>query len=91
MAVKMFEMEENMRDVVDYVNDQEGKFTVIGWYIRGVFSDRLLTSADPNPSNNSSYGNNKTHYYITQIFPTNSAILDSVRLRTKNFDVFSLH
>ena len=86
MTTEMFEIEDKMQDVINFIHNQIGKFTVIGWYKRGVISDRSMLS-DSNTNNASSYGNNNIstnqvdngdlNFHITQNFPTDLTILRS--------------
>ena len=100
MTTEMFEIEDKMQNVINFIHNQIGKFTVIGWYKRGVISDRSMLS-DSNTNNTSSYGNNNIltnqvdngdlSFHITQIFPTDSTVLRRQYLEDLKYDISQLH
>ena len=90
-------------DCIKFINDNGG-FTIVGWYKRGEINDQsMLTSSMPNSNfNNSNEDNNHTRvdaaevsYHIVQIIPTNRNLLDKghrleVELHDKKYDVASI-
>ena len=100
MTTEMFDIEDTMQDVIRFIHNQIGKFTVIGWYKRGVISDRSML-AESNTNNTASYVNNNIvtnqvdngdlNFHITQIFPTDQTVLRSQYLQDLKYDISQLH
>ena len=100
MTTEMFDIEDTMQDVIRFIHNQIGKFTVIGWYKRGVISDRSMLS-ESNTNNTASYANNNIvtnqvdngdlNFHITQIFPTDQTVLRSQYLQDLKYDISQLH
>ena len=67
-------------NVVDHINDNGG-FTVIGWYKRGGIND-ISNDESENQVESSEIG-----FHIVSIYPTNSALLQSPGLKSKQFDM----
>ena len=76
MSNAYWEIEDAIENVVDYVNDNGG-WTVVGWYKRGVINDRSLLEANStqHPSNNQDSTNEvdagQLSYHVVQLLPTN--------------------
>ena len=100
---EFFEIMQQMGEVVDYVHENGG-FTIIGWYKRGVINDRSLVSQNNMSTGNMSSNNNESHevdngeanFHVTQIFPTNKDFMDPTTLlgetlASLKFDVRKLH
>ena len=95
-----WELEDCIEDVVEFVNDNGG-WTVVGWYKRGAIKDRSLIESSS--SNNTTNGNNedvtvgsgKLNFHIVELMPTNQAILDrntdlGMGLQQQKFDISRL-
>ena len=94
------------RSVIDLVN-QNGGFTVTGWYKRGVINDRTMLDGTTNRNTNTAANRGSTNenlqvdngdvnYHITKIIPTNPDFADLTsalgqELLGKKFDVSSLY
>ena len=98
-AVKLYEA---VDECIDFINDNGG-FTVIGWYKRGQITDKSLTSAKPsNNTLNHNSNDEEIHvdagdisYHIVSVYPTNRDFLDPSkslfdRLKRKKFDVMAI-
>ena len=48
---KMVEIEDKMQNIIYLVHDKICKFTVIGWYKRGVISDKSMLSNNSSTNN----------------------------------------
>ena len=95
-----WELEECIEEVVDFVNDNGG-WTVVGWYKRGAIKDRSLiesSSSSNNTTNGSedaTVGSGKLSFHIVELTPTNQALLDrntnlGTGLAERKFDVSRL-
>ena len=97
-------MYESMERCIELINNNGG-FTVVGWYKRGVINDKsmITTNANANTSNNPSLNNNDDvqidsgdiSYHIVHISPTDKNFLESTsvlgtRLNALKFDVTSI-
>ena len=96
---------ESMERCIQLVNDNGG-FTIVGWYKRGVINDRsmITTNANTNMSNNLPNSNNSEDvhvdsgdisYHIVHINPTNNEFLDprsllGERLQSMKFNVTTI-
>ena len=100
---EFFEIMNHLEQVVDYIHDNGG-FTIIGWYKRGVINDRSLCQNNTSAGNNNSSSNNESievdngqaNFHITQIFPTNRDFTDPTTLlgetlASLKFDVRKIH
>lgn len=74
-----FSLQTSSDDVVEYINNNGG-FTVIGWYNRGEIND-VSNDDSQNEVESSEIG-----YHIVYMFPTNRAIVNRVGLKNKKFD-----
>ena len=84
---------DRIKYAVDYIHDNGG-FTIVGWYKWGIINDKSLVSQSNsgsicNNNNNNNNNNNESHevdngeanFHVTQIFPTNKALMDPTTLQ----------
>ena len=91
-----WDLEECIEDVVNFVNDNGG-WTVVGWYKRGAIKDRSLieSSGNNNGANgneDATVGSGKLSFHVVDLTPTDQARLDSrtvlgTNLAARKFDV----
>ena len=92
-----WDLEECIEDVVDFVNDNGG-WTVVGWYKRGSIKDRsLIESSGGNNTTNgnedhATVGSGKLSFHIVELTPKHQAIMDrntelGADLAVRKFDV----
>jgi hypothetical protein len=84
-TAEMFEMMACIDRVLAYIHNNGG-FTIIGWYKRGIINDRSLVSNNSNSNSNNNNNRNENenmkvdsgeiHFHITQILPTDRSMLD---------------
>jgi len=89
-----------IQDVVKFVNENGG-FTVIGWYKRGTINDRTLVNSTAGPSNFSANEQEQVdagdvNYRIIELLPTNKKLFDASclpgsALALLKYDVTRLH
>ena len=74
-----FDLEDSIEGVIDYVNNNGG-WTTIGWYKRGVITDKtLVTSGVTTNANNDSSEQvdaGQLTYHVIELLPTDREILD---------------
>ena len=75
-----FSLQKAADDVVKYINDNGG-FTIIGWYKRGEIND-VSNDDSQNDVESSDIG-----YHIVSIFPTNRSVVNRMELKNKQFDI----
>ena len=89
-------IQKTVRNVVKYINENGG-WTVVGWYKRGVISDRSLleprstSSAGPTPATNNSaasstnvdseVGSGQVGFHIVELAPTDSTYIQAGTLK----------
>ena len=103
MSEQYWDIEETIKEIVHYINNQGG-WTVVGWYKRGLISDRTLLDTNTSTSA-SSVPNNTTEdlqvaagqicLHVVQLLPTNRDFLDETttlgkELKDKKYDVSKL-
>ena len=82
VTAAFFAMCECMKNCIDLINENGG-FTIVGWYKRGVISDKSLISQDKNTigynttESDSQIDSGDICYHIVQIIPSNREFLDS--------------
>ena len=91
-----WDLEECIEDVVNFVNDNGG-WTVVGWYKSGAIKDRSLikSSSSNNAANgneDATVGSGNLSFHVVDLTPTDQALLDSStffgsNLAVRNFDV----
>ena len=94
-----WELEIAIDDVVEFVNNN-GDWTVVGWYKRGSIKDRsLIESSTSNNSSNSNedatVGSGHLNFHVVELTPTNQQLLDKntllgAELNELKFDVLRL-
>jgi hypothetical protein len=97
-----WEIEEAVENVVDYVNDNGG-WTIVGWYKRGLITDQSLLAATSNTlsSNTSStnengqVGSGNVNFHVVQMLPFDHSLLDLAsaqgrHLNSLKYDVLNL-
>ena len=95
----------DIEDAVDAVKDlvnNNGGWTIIGWYKRGAIKDKSLVGESASESNRNGGNNNdevvgsgQLHFHIVELLPTNRRFLDSNtregrRLHGLKYDVSNL-
>lgn len=94
---EFWDIEDAIEDVVRFINDNGG-WTVVGWYKRGEIKDRsLVGDASSNTGtvegeSNGTVGAGTVNYHVVQLFPTDHSILDErsplgQELKQKKYDV----
>ena len=73
-------MQNCIDDVIDYINDNGG-FTVSGWYKRGEIND-ISNEESQNQVESSDIG-----YHVVSIYPTNNLIISRNEFKSKKFDI----
>jgi hypothetical protein len=77
-----FDIEDAMENVVDHVNDNGG-WTIIGWYKRGIITDKSLIASgvttNANNENEEIEAGQLTHH-IVQIIPTDRSFLNETSI-----------
>jgi len=99
---EFFDLLDRIDRVMDFIRDNGG-FTIIGWYKRGLINDRSLVS---NANTNNNHGNNgadtvqvdngDVHFHIIEILPTDHSMLNHLsvlgaQLNNHKFDVNQMH
>ena len=99
---EFFDLLDRIDRVMDFIRDNGG-FTIIGWYKRGLINDRSLVS---NANTNNNHGNNgadtvqvdngDVHFHIIEILPTDRSMLNHLsvlgaQLNNHKFDVNQMH
>lgn len=96
---EFFELMNCIKKVIKYVNENGG-FTVIGWYKRGTINDRTLVNPTTSNSNNTNdqeqVDAGEVNYRIVELSPTNKNLLDESSekgcfLASLKYDVTKLH
>ena len=86
-----WDLEDSIEKVVEKINE-DGGWTVVGWYKRGVITDKSLLSSDSNTtannmnSSNVEVGSGNVNYHVVQLIPTNRNFLDSSTEKGKVLD-----
>ena len=70
-----WDIEESIEAVVDFVNDNGG-FTIVGWYKRGSIKDKSLIEAGNTNTNEETIASGQLNYHIVEVLPTNQELLD---------------
>ena len=85
MTQEYFDIEESIADVIGFVNENGG-WTVIGWYKRGIITDKSLLEVPPSNVVSTEVASGLINYHIVQLLPTNNEFMN------KNSDLyFQLH
>ena len=71
MSEEYFNIEDAIRHVVDLVNNNGG-WTVVGWYKCGVINDKSLLDLPPSNSVSTEVTSGQINYHIVQLLPTNT-------------------
>ena len=97
----LWDIEDAVDRVKDFVNNNGG-WTIIGWYKRGAIKDKSLVGESASESNRNGATNNdevvgsgQLHFHIVELLPTNRRFLDSNtpegrRLHRLKYDVSNL-
>lgn len=75
-----FNLQSCIDDVIGYINDNGG-FTVLGWYKRGEIND-ISNEETQNQVESSEIG-----YHIVSLYPTNTAILTRIEFQRKKYEM----
>ena len=92
VSEEFWELEDCIESVVDFINENGG-WTVVGWYKRGEVKDQSLNeSTGNNNSDDNTIGAGTVKYHVVQLCPTNRDILDKrhllgQQLEAKKYDV----
>ena len=81
MTQEYFDIEEAIADVIGFVNENGG-WTVIGWYKRGVITDKSLLEVPPSNVVSTEVASGLINYHIVQLLPTNNEFMQ------KNSDLY---
>ena len=94
-------IEDAIKEVVDHVNENGG-WTVVGWYKRGIINDRSLHEMKPNvpninaPNNSNvdiEVGAGQVSYHVVQLLPTCHEMMryrsgeNNLRLQALKYDI----
>ena len=89
---EFFALEDKVIEMVNYINENGG-FTVIGWYKRGVINDRSLVSGNSNgassnqTNDNVMVDNGEVNFHVTNLIPDSALVEDSEAFQALKFDV----
>ena len=81
MTQEYFDIEEAIADVIGFVNENGG-WTVIGWYKRGIITDKSLLEVPPSNVVSTEVASGLINYHIVQLLPTNNEFMN------KNSDLY---
>ena len=70
MTQEYFDIEDAITNVVKLVNDNGG-WTVTGWYKRGLITDKLLLEVPPSNVVSTEVASGQINYHIIQLLPSN--------------------
>ena len=92
MTTQYFAMMDNLNNCVQYINDNGG-FTVVGWYKRGKINDQSMDN-DSNQSNNRNGNNNdedqvdngEIGYHLCVVTPSNHRFFDDTSILCNNLE-----
>ena len=70
-----WDIEDCIEAVVDFVNENGG-FTIVGWYKRGSIKDKSLIEAGNTSTNEDIIASGQLNYHIVEVLPTNQELLD---------------
>ena len=95
MSQEYFDIEDAIGKVVELVNDNGG-WTVIGWYKRGVITDKSLLEVPPSNVVSSEVTAGQINYHITQLLPSNKSFMDegsnlNLQLNEKKYDTSQMY
>jgi hypothetical protein len=105
LSEQYYELEDKIENVIDLINNNGG-FTIVGWYKRGIINDRSVLTAINNNENGYKQNNTnnpevqvdngKLNYHPCSIQPTNRRFFDEndhlhSELKSMKFDVSTLH
>ena len=91
-----WDMDDCIQNVVDFVNDNGG-WTIVGWYKRGSIKDKSLIEATTNNgANDETVSAGQLNFHIVEVLPTNNRILDpnhhlGANLNRLKYDVSNLN
>ena len=93
-------IEDSISNLLSYVNDNGG-WTITGWYKRGVITDKSLLAASSGGTNSASSHNNnnerievgagEVNFHIVKLLPTDQDILESEPLSEIKYDVDNIN
>ena len=93
-----FDIEDCIENVIKYVNDNDG-WTVVGWYKRGIMTDKTLVTSRVTTNANSETSENvdagMLTYHVIELVPTDRSILNKAsvkgsQLQALKYDVTKL-
>ena len=95
MSQEYFDIEDAIGKVVELVNDNGG-WTVIGWYKRGVITDKSLLEVPPSNVVSSEVTAGQINYHIIQLLPSNKSFMDegsnlNLQLNEKKYDTSQMY
>ena len=92
MTDEFFDLLDAIENVISHINDNGG-FTVVGWYRRGTINDRTLVESrsSNNTTNGRSNNNTSTNediqvvagemtYHVVELYPTNRSLMDKTSI-----------
>ena len=90
MTQEYFDIEEAIADVIGFVNENGG-WTVIGWYKRGVITDKSLLEVPPSNVVSTEVASGLINYHIVQLLPTKKEFVQKdqdlyLQLHQKKYD-----
>ena len=85
------DLKDSIKDVVQFINDNGG-FTILGWYRRGIITDKLMAGITEETYTTEG----DITFHIVSVSPTNKNLLDpthhlGVALRARQFSVNTLN
>ena len=95
MSQEYFDIEDAIGKVVELVNDNGG-WTVIGWYKRGVITDKSLLEVPPSNVVSSEVTAGQINYHIIQLLPSKKSFMDegsnlNLQLNEKKYDTSRMY
>ena len=95
MTQQYFDIEDSIKNVVKFINENGG-WTVIGWYKRGVITDKSLLEVPSSNVVSNEVASGQINYHIVQLLPTNKEFMkkDTVlysQLQQKKYDTSQMY
>ena len=95
MTQEYFDIEDSITNVVELINDNGG-WTVTGWYKRGLITDKSLLEVPPSNVVSTEVVSGQINYHIVQLLPSNEDFMDEdtdlfKELQLKKYDTSQMY
>ena len=95
MTQEYFDIEDAITNVVNLINNNGG-WTVTGWYKRGLITDKSLLEVPPSNVVSTEVVSGQINYHIVQLLPSNEDFMDKgtdlfKELQTKKYDTSRMY